>query len=255
MRRFRRLDVKRLTFSRGLLIAGGTLLIGAALGWIQPPPLCIVAVGIIGLGMFLAGLRKLETPDPCGDPKVRLSQLIASATELANTLAHFDNWWAAVLADEDFNDMLPDGRLTTHDWAMDTLLHMFAQFFSAAWTYQANCHKHRDRAEVIEWVDEVYEALTDDPGGPTDPTLMSPYLHTIAVRCTERWGDAEARPFQLAEFKDKMDDNPRFARDFKPLSKFLLEARPRTKTRARLKETEQAVERVKERLEKKGYRR
>jgi len=210
-------------------------------------------VGVVGFLMFLLGLRTLEAPDPCGDPEVRLRLLAKGARQLAHNLAHFSNWWPAV-KDKSFDGKLPDGRLTTHEWAMDTLLFMFAQFFSAAWTYQDNCHRHAERDEVKIWVDEVYKALGEDPGGASDASLMSTQLHTIAVRSTNRWGEADARPFQLADFKDEMDDNSRFSRDFKPLRTFLRAAKPETEARIRLEATLEAVRRVEEMLGERGYR-
>jgi hypothetical protein len=103
-------------------------------------------------------------------------------------------------------------------------------------------------------VDEVYNALGEEPAGSSDVTLMSTQLHTIAVRSTDRWGEASARPFQLADFKDEMDDNPRFARDFKPLRTFLRAAGPETEARIRLETALEAVQRVEEMLSKRGYR-
>jgi hypothetical protein len=108
---WRRIDLKRLTFSRGLLIGLGTVLLGAALGWIEPPAVWVGLVGVGGFLMFLLGLRTLEVPDPCGDPEVRLRLLAKSAHQLAHNLAHFSNWWPAV-KDESFDGMLPDGRFS-----------------------------------------------------------------------------------------------------------------------------------------------
>jgi hypothetical protein len=245
----RRLDPKRLTFSRGLLIALGTLLSGTALGWAQPPAWVIVLVGAIGLLLILAGLRTLETPDPCGDPKVRLSRLAQGAKALAHNLAHFDNWWPAV-EDEGFNDRLPDGRPTTHAEAMQTLLYGFAQFFSAAYTYQEQCRRHRP----LESVRDAYKALGDDPAGPTDYSLMSSQLHVVGVRSTSGWGTVDARPIQLADFKVDIENDPRFVEDFKALRRLLLAAAPGTEARARLEAVEESARGVEMALIQKGYR-
>jgi hypothetical protein len=249
MRQFQRLDLKRLTFSRGLLIAVGTLLSGAALGWARPPVWVILLVGVTGLLLLLAGLRTLETPSSCGDPEERLRRIAQHAHSLAHNLANFENWWPAV-EDEGFDGRLSDGRHTTHALAMQTLLFMFGQFFSAAYTFQVQCPKHGP----LECVREVYNALGDNPAGLTDYSLMSSQLHVIGVRSTVGWGTVDARPVQLADFKFDVDNDPRFVEDFKPLRRFLRVAAPDTEARARLGEVEKSVKRVAERLAKKGYR-
>lgn len=245
----RRLDIERLTLSRGLLIALGTLLLGAALGWITPPAGVIVAVGFVGFGLVLAGLRTLEVPNPCGDPKVRLSRLAQGAKALAHNLAHFDNWWPAI-EDDRFDGRLPDGRPTTHAEAVQTLLHNFAEFFSAALTYQEQCRGHRP----LEAVQAVYGALGDDPAGPTDYSLMSSQLHVVGVRSTAEWGSVEARPIQLADFRIEFENDPRFAEDFKALGRLLRAAAPGTEARTRLEAVEESARGVVQALREKGIR-
>lgn len=218
----------------------------------------LLAALLLGLGVVLwVMLHRKQPPssdsDLCGDPGVRLSRLAQSARQLAHNLAHFDNWWAAV-EDEGFDGRLPDGRRTTHAEAMQTLLFMFAQFFSATWTYQDHCRRHRHRSEVIGWVNEVYRALGDGPGGPTDASIMSNQLHAVGVRSTTGWGTVRARPVQFAEFKVEMIGNPQFIEDLKPLTKLLRTAGPATEARTRLEATEGAVRRVEEKLGKKGHR-
>ena len=239
----RQLDISRLTLSRGLLIAVGTLLCGAALGWAHPPALVIGLVGVAGALLLFRGLRTLETPDPCGDPKVRLSLLAQGAHQLAHNLEHFDNWWEAVRS-EDFDGKLPDGRPTTHPFAMQTLLYGFAQFFSAAYTYQEHC---RGRPP-LDSVKQVYKALGDNPGGDTDYSLMSNELHAVGRLSTTGWGTAEARPIQFADFKIDIENDPRFVEDFKALRRLLRMAAPGTEARARLEAVEMSARGVEEDL-------
>jgi hypothetical protein len=198
------------------------------------------------------GALEPEAPKFCGD---LLSRLVANAKHLEHELAHFHNWWPAV-KDETFEGRLPDGfGPTTHAEAMQALLFAFAQFFSAAWTYQDLCRTGRDRAEVIEWVDHVYKALGDDPGGPTDATLNSRQLRIIGERSTERRGETEARPIRVADFEVELEDNQRLAAALKPLMELLLAADLDTEARTRLDATKEAVKQVEEKLGEMGHRR
>jgi hypothetical protein len=97
-----------------------------------------------------------KAPDSCRDLLILLR---GHANQLAWNLEHFWNWWDAV-HNPDFKGKLSDGYgPTTHADALETLLFMFGQFFSTAWTYQSFCLQHPDKAAVKALVDEVYWAL------------------------------------------------------------------------------------------------
>lgn len=196
-------------------------------------------------------------PDPCGAPKARRKLMAQGAEQLAHNLAEFEVWWPAV-ENPDFNDRLVSkdgkkGHHINHAQAMQTLLHKFAQFFSAQYTYQRQCHDHRP----LKSVKKVYGALTDDPGGPDDSdyALMSNQLHDVGKRSTSGWGTVDARPLELDEFQSALENDPQFAERFKPLEEFLLAAAPNTEARARLEATAKAVRRVEERLDPNVLRR
>jgi hypothetical protein len=251
---------------RGALLGGGGLALGNSIAlsyggdhklityvaWYGIASLLLLA----GLGVWVQMHRKQPSQsgsDPCGDSADRLSQLVMGARQLAHNLANFQAWWPAI-EDKGFSEKLPDGQgPTTHGEAMRTLLFMFGQFFSQAWTYQQQCRHHRHRTEVKEWVDEVFKALGNAPGGPTDATLMSSQLHAIGEQSTKGWGTAEARTITRAELKAQMSGDSQFAEDFEPLWTFLRAAGPDTEARARLKAAEESIRRVEERLIKKGY--
>jgi hypothetical protein len=162
----------------GLFIAGvgvGLALFVLEQAGLEMPTWLLVVLGafalvMIGGGLVIAILRRGDTgvsqgdSDPCGD---LLRRLRPAANQLAWNLHHFPNWWIAV-EDKDFDGHLPDGYgPTTHAKAMETLLYMFAQFFSAAWTYQSFCMKHASHGKIKSLVDPVYDAL-GMPGDPRD---------------------------------------------------------------------------------------
>jgi hypothetical protein len=190
-----------------------------------------------------------DTADPRGDHLLIL--LRQGANQLANDLEHFSNWWPAV-EDEGFDGKLPDGYPTTHQDAVETLLFMFGQFFSAAWTYQSFCLKHRARRDVKALVDEVYDALgkAGDPGDATDARIGSNQLHVIGRLSTERWGESEARPFERFDFEAELGNH---SEAFDPLRTFLSVAGPDTAARSRLEAAEKAVRRVGDWLGEKGF--
>lgn len=177
----------------GLFIAGvgvGLVLFVLEQAGLEIPTWLLIVLGAVAVAMVVAGLvtaflpRRdagglIEDSDPCGD---LLRQLRPAANQLAWNLEHFPNWWIAV-KDGNFNGHLPDGYgPITHSQAMETLLYMFAQFFSAAWTYQSYCMTHLDRGKVKTLVDEVYVAL-GVPGQPadlaTDARIGSDLLHVL----------------------------------------------------------------------------
>ena len=114
---------------------------------------------------------------------------------------------------------------------MQTYFFSFGLFFSVTWTYQSFCRGHQDREKVIEWVDEVYNALGNPLEGCTESRLMSRELHKIGERSTWRWGTAEARPLSRTEFEDEIEDNPRLVEAVQPLREFLCEADRDTEAR------------------------
>jgi hypothetical protein len=250
MRR-RRLDLERLTFSRGLLIALGSLMFGAALGWTQPPAWIIVFVGLVGVLFLLRGLRTLETPSPCGNPRVRLERLKGRAKHLEHELENFDKRREAVRC-ETFNDKV-DGRRETHAEAMRALFWAFGAYFSASYTYEDHCTSHHGRRQrrLLKRLEAVYNALGLDPGGDTDEPLKSGQLHIIAQRSTKQWGEAEADFLSEADFDIELKENPAFGAYFDPIRFLLMRAADDdgAEARARLKKAEEAVRAVKVLLE------
>jgi hypothetical protein len=197
---------------------------------------------------------KTGTPDPCEDLK-KLRRLIAnSAGPLAYNLENFQYWWAAV-GNPDFDGRLPtedggEGLRVTHAEAIQLLLHNFARFFSAAYTYE-RCPDHRP----LKPMQKLYRVLGDDQGGPTDYGVTPRQLQVPAIRSTPGWETAKARPFEPDEFQSALENDPQFAELFKPLKEFLLAAAPNTEARARLEATAKAVRRVEERLDPNVLRR
>jgi hypothetical protein len=259
----------RRLLSRGevLLALGLGLVLGAAAllrdelrspdpseGWIIG--FCVViAVGAVCLGVTVLeyfrhrGMNE-ELPNSCGDPKVRRKRIGREAEPLATNLENFKYWWIAV-KNKDFDGRLPtkdggEGHRANHQEAMQTLLHKFACFFSAQYTYQEQCHEHRP----LRSVRRVYGALTEDPDGPTDYALRSNQLHVVGKRSTSGWGTVHARPLEFDDFQDKLKNDPSFAGKFKPLEEFLCAAAPGTEALTRLEAVGESVKRVEERLTK-----
>jgi hypothetical protein len=193
-----------------------------------------------------------DVSGPYENPEEQLDSLLAAANQFANILKNFDNWWPAV-KEKGFEDKLSDGTsVVTHEEAKQTLLYAFAQFFSAAWTYEDHSRDdwHR-RKDLKEYVREVYNALGQRPiGDIDDETIMSGQLHRIGELSTERWRSAEARPLGRADFEAKAEKDPRLAAALNPLEKFLHAAKPDTEPHARVEAAEKAVQRVKEWLER-----
>lgn len=248
----------------GLFIAG----VGVGLGWVvleqaglEMPTWLLFVLGalalmLIGGGLVIAFLRHGNTggspddSDPCGD---LLRELRPAANQLTWNLHHFPNWWVAV-EDKDFKGNLPDGYgPITHGQAMETLLYMFAQFFSAAWTYQSYCKTHADHGKVKALVDTAYDAL-GTPGDPrdlaTDARIGADSLHVIAEVSTTGGEGAEGRPVRRSAFGVKLEYH---ANAFTPLATFLRRAGPNTAARARLKAAEEATERVVKWLDENDY--
>jgi len=189
------------------------------------------------------------TPDPCRELLILLR---GHANQLAWNLEHFWNWWAAI-KDPDFKGNLPDGYgPTTHADAMETLLFMFGQFFSTAWTYQSFCLQHPDRAAIKALVDEVYWALgrAGDPQDPTDARIGSDQLHFIGERSTSEWGTVNGRSVPRSEFRTKLEYH---AAAFQPLKGVLGAADRDTSARGRLDEAARAARAVEEWLEGNDY--
>ncbi len=246
-----------------LFLAGvgvGLALFVAEQAGLDLPTWLLIALGACALAMIVGGLLipflsdkdaggLTEAPDPCGE---LLSLLRPGARQLAHILENFPNWWPAV-EDENFKGKLPDGYgPTTHPKAIETLLFMFGQFFSVAWTYQRFCLQHSNRTEVKALVDEVYLALgkRGDPEDLTDVRIGSDQLHDIGERSTRGWGTADGRPVPRSDFRAKLEYH---AEAFEPLRTFLCAAGPETTARARLEAAEEAAKRIEEWLNENGY--
>jgi hypothetical protein len=250
----------------GLFVAGVGLalaiFIAEQLG-IELPTCVLIALGVVALAMIVGGLavpfmrhRRAEeppqAPGPYGDPEQQLDSLLAATNQLANILENFVNWWPAIEAPE-YRDRLPDDTSTiTHGEAMQTLLYAFAQFFSAARTYEdhnrGDWHRNKDLKESVR---EVYKALGRRPIGPIDDeSIMSGQLHRIGELSTERWRSAQARPFGPADFELKAEKDPQLTAALEPLRRFLLAAKPNTEAHGRVEDAEKAVKRVKDWLDK-----
>jgi hypothetical protein len=237
-------------------------LLGTGLGFVLSGPLagviCLFVAGVVSLVLWTPVGRWLgfhsddatsSYLDPC---EGQLRRLRPAAHQLAHILEKFSNWWPAV-EDESFKGKLPDDYETTHREAMETLLFMFGQFFSAAWTYQSFCLTHRNRGEVKELVDGVYDALgrRGDPGDlATDARVGSDQLHVVGERSTRGWGTTESRPMARSEFRVELDHH---AEDFEPLRTFLRAAGPDTAACVRLEAAKDAVKHVEAWLEARGY--
>lgn len=246
-------------FFAGVGVGLATLVIEQA--GLDLPTWLLVVLAVCALAMIVGGLlvpfwarknaaRTTDSSDPCQE---LLSHLARGARQLAHNLEHFPNWWYAI-EDEGFKGKLPDGYgPTTHAKAMETLLFMFGQFFSAAWTYQCFCVGHQGRGEVKALVDDVYEALGNlgDPRDTTDTRIDSDQLHVIGEIGTRGWDTSEARPIKRSDFKAKFEFH---AEAFEPLQAFLCAAGPGTGARRRLEAAEQAVKRVEDWLERNGHR-
>ncbi|HET9197442.1 MAG TPA: hypothetical protein VFN92_04220 [Solirubrobacterales bacterium] len=237
--------VQRLRSATGILSAV-VFLLGLVTG---ADLLILIGVILLAATVVLLAWTKIRKHE--GDDLLTL--LRPAANQLAWNLKHFPNWWPAV-EEENFGGKLPDGYgPVTHPKAMETLLFMFGQFFSAAWTYQRFCATHLHHAKVKTLVDEVYDVL-GMPGDPvdlaTDARIGSDQLHLIGERSTRGEGSAKDRPVQRSDFRPKMEYH---AEAFEPLEAFLLEAGPDTAARARLKAAEQAVKRVEEWLKENRY--
>jgi hypothetical protein len=202
------------------------------------------------LGYHDGGAKEVpEAPDPCRELLILLR---GHANQLAWSLEHFWNWWDAV-HDPDFKGKLPDGYgPTTHADAMETLLFMFGQFFSTAWTYQSFCLQHPDRAAVKALVDEVYWALgkAGDPQDLTDARIGSDQLHLIGERSTREWGTVNGRSVPRSDFKTKLEYH---AAAFEPLKEVLYAADRGTSARRRLDEAADAARAVEQWLTDNGY--
>lgn len=189
------------------------------------------------------------TPDPCRELLILLR---GHANQLAWNLEHFWNWWDAV-HNPDFKGKLSDGYgPTSHADAMETLLFMFGQFFSTAWTYQSFCLQHPDRAAVKALVDEVYWALgrAGDPQDLTEARIGSDQLHLIGERSTREWGTVNGRSVPRSDFKAKLEYH---AAAFEPLKEVLYAADRDTSARRRLDEAARAARAVEEWLEANDY--
>ena len=221
----------------------------------------LVPLGVLAAILFFGGIALIileqkggeaETPPcPCDE---RLRDLARGAHQLAYNLAHFDNWWPAV-HDDAFDGKLPDGfGPVTHADAKETILYMFGQFLSAAWTYQSFCKTHPHRGEVKEWVDRVYDALGvagANPDDPADARVPSTRLHEIGKICTNGWGTANGRPVdEGSEFRGKLEYHPEA---FKLLWGLLRTAEPGTAAHARVKAVEAAARNVEKKLAEKDY--
>jgi hypothetical protein len=256
--------VKRKPSGYGLAVAGlglglATLVIDQA--GVELPTCLLIVLGAIAAVMIVGGLviphsssgeSASSQSNPCGDPKARRKLMAQGAEQLAHNLAEFEVWWPAV-DDDKFDGRLvsKDGKAghhITHERAMQTLLHKFAQFFSAQYTYQRQCLDHRP----LKSVKKVYEAFTDAPGGPNDSdnALMSNQLHAVGKLSTSGWGTVDARPLELDEFQSALENDSQFAEAFQPLEEFLRKAAPGTESLIRLDAVAESVKRVEERLTK-----
>jgi hypothetical protein len=231
--------IQQLTFSRGLLIALGTLMVGAALGWADPPPCVIWAVGVAGGLLVLAGLLTVDA-DHCD---AHLRRVKPNAAHLAQNLTNFDSFWSAFERGE-----LLDGTLMSRDEAMAQLLYRFTRFFSAAWVYEDHCRKHRHHDEVVDWLREVYKSLGEPKRGDSDERVMSEQLHAIGEAGTDAWGTEEVRPKPRGRVEDALKTDA-----FVPLRRLLEKADLGTDALARLERTAKALERLTKRLGEKGY--
>jgi hypothetical protein len=239
----RQLDFKRLTVSRGLYIAGGTLLIGAALGWVQPPPLLIVIVALLGVVLLLYGLRQIEAPAPCGNPAERRERIQTHAGHLKRELDNFEIWLPA-LKDQNFKGKLPGGaQRSTHAKAMQALLYVFAKFFSVVRIYEIQC-RAKPEETLMKRVREVYDALGLGGGGDTDELIDSMELHAIGEGSTKFWGDVEAQPRTELELRAAIKTDPVLDESFEQLRLLLRAAGPGTEARLRLQKTADALGRV-----------
>jgi hypothetical protein len=231
--------IQRLTFSRGLLIAVGTLLVGAALGWVNPPPCVIGGVGVFGLILVALGLLTLDA-DPCDG---HLRDVKPNAIHLSQNLANFDGFWWAFEKDE-----LLDGTHMSCAEAMDQLLFRFTRFFSAAWIYESHCREHRLHEEVVDRLREVYRALGEPRKGCSDERVMSGQLHAIGEAGMNNWGTS------TVGFKSRREVQAAMSGDeFDPLRRLLKTAHPDSDARVRLESTLQALHRLQQHLSEKGY--
>ncbi len=236
----RRLDLDRLTVGRGLYIAGGTLLIGAALGWAQPPPLIIAIVALAGVVLFIYGIRQIEAPPPCGNPAERRERIQTHAGHLKRELDNFDIWWHA-LGNPSFKGKLPGGaQRSTHAKAMQALLFVFAKFFSVVRIYEIQC-RAKPEEPLMKRVREVYDALGLEGGGDTDEVIDSMELHAIGEGSTKHWGDVEAQPRTELELRAAIKTDPVLDESFEQLRLLLRSAGPETEARLRLQKTAEAL--------------
>jgi hypothetical protein len=239
----RRLDFKRLTVSRGLYIAGGTLLIGAALGWMQPPPFVIAIAALAGLSLLIYGLRQIEAPAPCGNPAERRKRIQIHAGHLKRELDNFAIWWPAI-EDPTFKGKLADGaQRSTHAKAMQALLYVFAKFFSVVRIYEIQC-RAKPEEPLMKRVREVYDALGLGGGGETDELIDSMELHEIGEGSTKFWGDVEAQPRTELELRAAIKTDPVLDESFEQLRLLLRTAALGTEARLRLQKTADALGRV-----------
>lgn len=247
-------------------VTGIAGLVWALIAGLPTVVVALIALGALTVGVALAHLalslierlqhrHDAEAPNPCGNPKFRRRLIAKNAEPLASNLENFKYWWRAV-EDQDFDGRLPtedggEGLRTTHAEAMQILLHRFAQFFSAAYTYEKQCPDHRP----LKPMQKLYRVLGDDQGGPTDYGVTPVQLQVLAIRSTPGWGTAEARPIEFADFQVPIENDPLFIKEFRALREFLCEAGPDTEARARLEATAKAVRRVEERLTKNALQR
>lgn len=201
------------------------------------------------LGFHSDETRDAPALDPCRDLLILLR---GHASQLAWNLEHFWNWSSAI-KDPNFKGKLPDGYgPTTHADAMETLLFMFGQFFSTAWTYQTFCLQHPDRAAVKALVDEVYWALgkAGDPQDLADARIGSDQLHLIGERSTREWGTVNGRSAPRSAFRATLEYH---ADAFEPLKEVLYAAARDASAQRRLDEAGKAARRVEEWLKENGY--
>lgn len=212
----------------------------------------VISAAVIVLGLLLLSITAYEhfkhrhdaaeSPEAKGTCAERLKRVEANANHLANQLGNFDKWWRALT-----NDELPDGHPMPRAKAMEELVFRFTRFFSTAWLYEDHCREHQPHDEVVEWLREVYRAFGEPKNGPTDDRIMSQELHAIGEAGTNDWGTPQVRLKSDAEVKSGIDDDV-----FDPLRRFLSRASPDTETLARLERTREAVERVREGLNKRS---
>ena len=221
------------------------------LAWYGAGAIFVIATVVLSIAIYKRreATESLETPHPCGEPRVRLKKLKNSAKHLKWELEHFDNRWPAV-ENEDFDGELPDGRQETHAEAMQALQWAFAFYFSASWTYENKCQSHHGRRQrrLLKRLEAVYNALGLNPGSNMDAPLNSGQLHIIGERSTKRWGEPEAEPVSEADFGAELIENQELTDCLEPVRRLLLTAAPGTDAHSRLKEAEKAVNRVKRKL-------